>query len=129
MFVIFGFGHTKVKKVGETKPGKCAHCNNVNKFDIVERSKWFTLFFLPVFPYSKEKAIVCPVCKSGRKLEQNEDKSMASEQESKIDSQVEHFNRREQQLKTQLDKGEIDVNEYKKKMNLLKFDRSSSISK
>ena len=74
MFILFGFGHRKMKKVGETEPTKCPHCNNVKPFDLVEQSKWFTLFFIPIFPYAKERLMVCPVCRFNRKLEDDNPK-------------------------------------------------------
>lgn len=127
MFVLFGFGHTKVKKVGETKINKCSNCSNEKPFDIVERSKWFTLFFIPVFPYSKEKAIVCPVCKS---IKQSEGKvNIGQEQDSAVDEAnlASVFKEKEATLKKSLEAGHISLNNYKKEMNLLKFEKSGSL--
>ncbi|MBN4057170.1 hypothetical protein JYU19_02565 [bacterium AH-315-J21] len=32
-------------------------------------SNWFTLFFIPIFPYSTKRLLVCPVCKVSFELE------------------------------------------------------------
>lgn len=122
MFVLFGFGHTKVKKTGETKPEQCSNCNNIKPFHIVERSKWFTLFFVPVFPYSKEKAIVCPVCNNTRLQGTVEDAGGEKLNEA-LNNKGEQLKEKEQNLKQLLDTGAIDLNEYKKKINLLKFEK------
>lgn len=133
MFVLFGFGHTKVKKVGETKVSKCSNCSNTRAFDIVERSKWFTLFFIPVFPYSKEKAIVCPVCKSIKKADVSSQPATfhgkTDPMEKAESDRSQEFKAKEEGLKKSLENNEINLNEYKKQMNLLKFDKNGSLNK
>lgn len=32
-------------------------------------SEWFTLFFVPVFPYKIESYLICPICEYGFKLD------------------------------------------------------------
>jgi len=65
MFVIFGWGHHKSENLGPVLPKKCANCKNEEYWQLYKISKWFTLFFLPVFPYDSNKLIVCPVCNHG----------------------------------------------------------------
>src|SRR5699024_11803132 len=51
MFFIFGFGHQKRKNYGTTGQINCPNCNNEVAWKLEKVSHWFTLFFLPVFPY------------------------------------------------------------------------------
>jgi len=125
MFVIFGFGHVKAKKVGETHPMGCPNCNNVRSFDIVEQSKWFTLFFLPVFPYSKNKIMVCPICQRGKALENDEyERYMSGDVDHK--EMVNEFEVKKEELENLYNEGHIDINEYKRRMNSLKYERTIS---
>jgi hypothetical protein len=59
--IIFGF-RGKLKDQGEAVPAVCPRCHNGTFFHFMSRQRWFTLFFIPVFPYSSKHYIVCPVC-------------------------------------------------------------------
>lgn len=68
MLFIFGFGHQKRTAYGTTEERECPNCHHIKKWKIEKISKWFTLFFLPIFPYKTEYELYCPVCKYGQKL-------------------------------------------------------------
>jgi hypothetical protein len=47
----------------------CEHCNNDKTWTLYSRRTWFTLFFIPVIPYSSEYLLLCPICNHGVKLD------------------------------------------------------------
>ena len=47
----------------------CPRCRNSIMFQLREISRWFSLFFIPIFPYSKKHYMMCPVCSFGIELE------------------------------------------------------------
>lgn len=65
MFFIFGWGRTTIKQLGKVLPVKCTNCNNVQYWNLVRKRTWFTLFFIPVIPYSNQTYLICPICSSG----------------------------------------------------------------
>jgi len=69
MFFIFGWGHQTVKNHGPVKVYHCEHCNNDKVWMLHSRRTWFTLFFIPVIPYSTEHLMFCPICHYGVKVE------------------------------------------------------------
>ena len=63
--IIFGNSH-KNKRVGYTYDQyTCGHCNNTNNWSLVRYSSWFTLFFIPIFPYRLKEMFICPICDRG----------------------------------------------------------------
>jgi zinc-ribbon family len=66
--IIFGFGRRTRKDRGAVIPLMCPRCNNHTTYRWVSTSTWFTLFFVPVVPYSSKHYLVCPVCSNGREL-------------------------------------------------------------
>jgi hypothetical protein len=68
MFFIFGWGRKTVKDYGPTIPAKCGNCNNNVYFKLVNVKLWFTLFFVPVFPYESKYILLCSTCSRGREL-------------------------------------------------------------
>jgi len=61
LFVIFGFGHRKFKKFGFVSEN-CRRCNNYVNRELIKATSWFTLFFIPLIPYSTKYLLVCPIC-------------------------------------------------------------------
>ena len=72
MFFIWGWGHNKVKKYNSTINRKCENCGNERPWDLAEVSTWFTLFFIPIFPHTKKRVVVCPVCQKGFDVSKDE---------------------------------------------------------
>lgn len=68
MFIIWG---TRVmdKVLGYTQEQyQCGHCNNASRYKIFRRRKWFTLFWIPIFPFSSKYYVCCPVCNFGQEV-------------------------------------------------------------
>lgn len=68
MFVLFGWGKVTSKDYGPTLPQKCNNCNNEVYLNLFHVREWFTLFFIPVIPYSSKYMIMCNVCSRGYEL-------------------------------------------------------------
>lgn len=61
------------KEIGNTNiVQQCPHCNNTVTYKGIEYGTKFSLFFVPLFPISKERMIVCPICKHGYKVNKEE---------------------------------------------------------
>ena len=61
------------KDLGHTQTAiECGHCNNVDTWEIVETGRKFTLYWIPIFPYSKTYFVSCPVCHYGKEIEKSE---------------------------------------------------------
>ncbi len=63
MFIIWG-ARTIAKDLGEDAPVTCANCHNVVSYHFVLARRWLTIFFLPVFPFSTDRYVICPICKN-----------------------------------------------------------------
>jgi hypothetical protein len=62
MFFIFGFGRRKVHDHGPVVACTCPRCHNTVDLSLLHVSSWFTLFFIPVIPYSRKRILACPIC-------------------------------------------------------------------
>lgn len=72
MFIIWGT-RTMDKTMGYTlQQYQCGRCNNASNYRIFRRRKWFTLFWIPIFPYSSKYYTTCPICNYGRELQKEE---------------------------------------------------------
>ncbi len=69
MFFIFGWNHPKVTEYGPVQQEKCANCHNTEVWQLKKISKYFTLFFIPVFPTDSDNFYHCPICNYGVSLE------------------------------------------------------------
>ena len=67
MIIIWG-SRDFSKLLGNTKAYTCANCNHVNYFCVTRESTWFTLFFIPIFPYKIHHIVACPVCSYGARM-------------------------------------------------------------
>ncbi len=67
--IIFGWGHQTTKNFGPTFKNHCSHCNNEEYWVLTRIMTWFTLFFIPVFPYSIKYFLSCPICQYGLTLD------------------------------------------------------------
>lgn len=68
MFFIFGIGNRKSERIGPISERTCPNCNNRRYWDLVRVSSWFSLFFIPIFPYKNEYLLMCPVCRLSEKV-------------------------------------------------------------
>lgn len=66
--IISGYRTFKRKK-GVTKTIiHCDNCGMDSHWQLLNLWKWFTLFFIPLFPFHKKKVLVCPSCEYGVKV-------------------------------------------------------------
>jgi hypothetical protein len=63
--IIFGWGRQTIKQIGVVFKKLCGHCNNEEYWILTRTITWFTLFFIPIIPYSVKYFLSCPVCKYG----------------------------------------------------------------
>jgi hypothetical protein len=66
--IIFGWGRQNRKDRGAVVPVTCPRCNNETMYRWVSTTTWFSLFFVPLIPYSNKHYIVCPICSNGLEL-------------------------------------------------------------
>ncbi|GAA0721199.1 hypothetical protein GCM10008905_11380 [Clostridium malenominatum] len=78
--IIYGWGRKTVKNYGEKGTYRCNNCNNTSNWRLVRVSTWFTLFFIPIIPYSRKFALTCPVCGSYIEVPKEEFKSLLNEE-------------------------------------------------
>ncbi|MBQ9123052.1 MAG: zinc ribbon domain-containing protein [Lachnospiraceae bacterium] len=72
MFIIWG-SRSMDKTLGETqRTYQCQHCNNASRYRVFRRRNWFTLFWIPIFPFSSKYFITCPICNFGSKLKKQD---------------------------------------------------------
>ena len=70
--IIFGWGRQTIKEIGVAFKQLCGHCNNEEYWVLTRVMTWFTLFFIPIFPYSIKYFLSCPICKYGLTLDDNQ---------------------------------------------------------
>jgi hypothetical protein len=63
--IIFGWWYLTTKIFGPVFKNLCSNCNNEGYWVVKKVTKWFTIFFIPVFPYSTEYFLYCPTCEHG----------------------------------------------------------------
>jgi len=72
MFFIFGWGKGTLKDFGPCLPVQCPNCHNKSMWHLLFRRTWFSLFFIPVFPYDSRHYMMCNVCSYGFELHGSE---------------------------------------------------------
>ncbi|MCX7709003.1 MAG: zinc ribbon domain-containing protein [Clostridia bacterium] len=66
------------KNYGTVKTYNCGRCNNISEWNLYRVSTWFTLYFIPVFPYSYKRYLVCPICGACLELTKEEFEDLKS---------------------------------------------------
>lgn len=84
MFFVFGFGHRKVKHGGTMPPERCERCNNNVEKLFAKTSDWFTLFFIPVFPYKSDCFVICPICREATPITKEQYEALLSGDHDKL---------------------------------------------
>ena len=70
--MIIFYGTKSFKKVMKQFGNyQCMQCNNIGPWNLVRVTTWFTLFFIPIFPFSFKYYVECPVCKSANKIKKD----------------------------------------------------------
>lgn len=85
MPIIFGWGYKKTKNHGPAYKKKCDNCHNESEYTLIEISIWFTLFFIPVFPYERHYLLMCPICGNGFELNKQAFEELKAGAEQKED--------------------------------------------
>lgn len=89
--ILFGWGFQTIKNFGVAFKNLCGHCHNEEYWILTRTMTWFTLFFVPVFPYKVEYRLSCPVCQYGFSLNNeqiNEIKPLAEANQLLIDGKI-----------------------------------------
>jgi hypothetical protein len=89
--IIFGWNFQTIKQIGLVFKQLCGHCNNEEYWVLTRTITWFTLFFIPIIPYSIKYFLCCPVCKYGITLDQkqiDEIKPLAEINQSLVDGEI-----------------------------------------
>lgn len=63
--IIYGWNRQTRRIVGTVGTTNCSHCNMTSDFHLVQRRTWFTLFYIPVIPYSSKYFVLCSRCEWG----------------------------------------------------------------
>jgi len=72
MFILFGTRGMN-KEMGATKISyHCNNCNNDNFFKVTRLRRYFTLFFIPIFPVSSKYFVHCPICDRGAEVKKKD---------------------------------------------------------
>lgn len=80
MFFLFGWGNTTNKKEDETPIEICEHCHTDYLY-LTKVTSWFTVFFIPVFPYESEYYYLCHNCEYGFELKHDQVEGIKDELE------------------------------------------------
>jgi hypothetical protein len=67
--IIWGWGRRTIKQHGSALHQRCPNCGNSGWFQWMTVRRWFTLFFIPLIPYSRRDLLICPVCSRGLELD------------------------------------------------------------
>lgn len=74
--IIFGWGHTTIKKHGTVTKEACPICGEKEGRQLCVVKTWFTLFFIPVIPYRTVHCILCPRCNNYKPISKDEFEEM-----------------------------------------------------
>lgn len=109
--IIFGWGFQTIKNFGPVFKNLCSHCHNEDYWVLTRIMTWFTIFFIPIFPYEIKHHLTCPVCKYGVTLkgeQVTQMKPLAETNQLLVD-------------------GKITTDEYHAKINLLNSGASEAV--
>jgi uncharacterized RDD family membrane protein YckC len=120
--IIFGWGRRKHKKFGPTRAHHCNNCKNDTYWDLVEVSTWFTLAFIPIFPYEIKRLLVCPICGCCIELSSEEFKQLKNMNVSSSE-EINNYGKTETQINFIK-----QMNEIKEEKNEIKTESNSSVA-
>ena len=101
MFFIFGWNKPIFKSFGAVQQHQCSNCHNSEFWQLKKISRYFTLFFIPVFPHDNDYWYYCPVCNHG----------------INIDLKTYHFYKSIAEINTSFLEHKIDESERQKQLN------------
>ena len=101
--IIYGTKAFNSKKGTANEMILCNQCGYETYWELLNSRSWFTLFFIPIFPYKTEELLICPRCECGVKItDENrneimeimkpemEDIAQENKQESKVEMRMEN---------------------------------------
>ncbi len=88
MFFLFGWGRKMTKFYGDVLEQNCLVCRRKGAWGLYRVSKWFTLFFIPIFPYETIYYLVCPYCKSYEEIDRQRFEELKNQAIAAYDFQV-----------------------------------------
>jgi hypothetical protein len=65
--ILFGF-RARRKRLGAVF-NECAQCHRACSQVVAKVQRWFTLFFIPIFPFSTKYYTVCSMCSGATKID------------------------------------------------------------
>lgn len=101
--MIFGWGH-KYKHIGNAFRTPCIRCDNVVDWELYEIEYYYHILFIPISTYKSKYRIICPMCS----------------QEYPNDSIQYNWLYRRAEIYESLEKSEITLEDYKKKLRDLR---------
>lgn len=81
MFIVWGTREMR-KVLAYTQVYTCPQCGNVHPFEVVRKGTWFTLFWIPIFPFSIKYYMECPICKVSNQMDAGEAKMLQQQQKN-----------------------------------------------
>ena len=66
--LIIGFGQRKTQQLGTIGLMDCPRCGNTSEWPVHRERTYFSLFFIPLIPYSTRYLLSCPVCRESREI-------------------------------------------------------------
>ena len=78
MFVIFGWNYQKISEFGEVEQRHCQNCKRTSYWQLEKISKYFTIFFIPIYSYNDNFWFHCPICNHGVELDNDQFKNYKS---------------------------------------------------
>ena len=103
--IIFGWGKVTRSFHGRVYQRLCTYCNTNAIWQLCITRTWFTLFFIPVIPYSSKYCITCPKCGSYEELSKEEFekikmnlKSTEGNDMSSVDDRIKYSGKTETQI-------------------------------
>lgn len=69
---LFGWGKKTVKQIGIAFKNRCNNCHNEDFWILSKITTWFSLYLIPVLPYSTKYFLSCPICQQGLVLNQEQ---------------------------------------------------------
>lgn len=77
MLIFYGTKGFKRTTGNTRQPYHCNNCGTDSAWQLIRVSKWFTLFFIPIIPYSFKEYLTCPRCDYGIQVtKENRDEIM-----------------------------------------------------
>jgi hypothetical protein len=75
--ILFGV-RSRRKRLG-TVTTECPQCHRTCSQAVARAQRWFTLFFIPIFPFSSKYYSVCSMCSGATKLDRAQAERLSSE--------------------------------------------------